>query len=148
MSFEAVDKAFEQECRDGLAKMVLIAIARHADKKHQAFPSAERIAKLSNISRRTVQRKIKELQQDGLIVVKNRGKDAKKTSNLYVLSYMTHSRLDTTDSPPNGVTQSHRISQDNKSTNLSFNTTDSRNQENETNEIDWAAMAAEAMKGK
>ena len=148
MSWKAMDWAFEQECRDGLSKLVLITIAKHADNNSQAFPSVSRIAKLSCMSSRTVHRKLSELQEDGFIEVKNRGNDGKKTSNLYRLVYTTHSQGVVTDSHIGSDTVSDRIDKTNKSSNIvsSINGTDSHNKKDDV--IDWAALAAEGMKGK
>jgi hypothetical protein len=76
----------------------LVVIAKHANKKLQAFPSVSRIAKLANMSPRSVHRKINRLQELGLLHVKNQGKDGKKTSNLYTLRVVTDSQGVVTES--------------------------------------------------
>ena len=132
MSYQAMDWAFEQECRDAIGKLVLVAIAKHADEKGQCFPSASRIALLANTTRRTVHRKINELKEDGLIAVKARGKDGKKTSNLYTLCIGTQR-------PIHRDTASHRINKTNKSDNTSsINGTGGHM-------VDWTAMGAAAL---
>jgi len=95
MSWSAMEWAVEQDCGDAQSKIVLVVIAKHANKKLQAFPSVSRIAKLANMSPRSVHRKINRLQELGLLHVKNQGKDGKKTSNLYTLRVVTDRRGDT-----------------------------------------------------
>ena len=54
MSWSAMEWAVEQDCGDAQSKIVLVVIAKHANKKLQAFPSVSRIAKLANMSPRSV----------------------------------------------------------------------------------------------
>jgi len=98
MSWSAMEWAVEQDCGDAQSKIVLVVIAKHANKKLQAFPSVSRIAKLANMSPRSVHRKINRLQELGLLHVKNQGKDGKKTSNLYTLRVVTDRQIDMTES--------------------------------------------------
>ena len=98
MSWSAMEWAVEQDCGDAQSKIVLVVIAKHANKKLQSFPSVSRIAKLANMSPRSVHRKIIRLQELGLLHVKNQGKDGKKTSNLYTLRVVTDSQGVVTDS--------------------------------------------------
>lgn len=146
MSYKAMDWAFEQECGDAMAKLVLITLAKHADDKGQCFPSASRIAKLANTTRRTVHRKLNELKEAGLITAQNRGKEGKKTSNIYTMGYVTQRQGVGTESHNHRDTASHRIDKTNKSNNISssINETDGHNEKG----IDWSAMAEKAMKGK
>lgn len=97
MSWSAMEWAVEQDCGDAQSKIVLVVIAKHANKKLQAFPSVSRIAKLANMSPRSVHRKINHLQELGLLHVKNQGKDGKKTSNLYTLRVVTERQGVVTD---------------------------------------------------
>ena len=98
MSWSAMEWAVEQDCGDAQSKIVLVVIAKHANKKLQSFPSVSRIAKLANMSPRSVHRKINRLQELGLLHVKNQGKDGKKTSNLYTLRVVTDSQGVVTES--------------------------------------------------
>lgn len=138
MSYKAMDWAFEQDCGDAGSKLVLLAIAKHVDGSNKAFPSVARIAKLCNMSTRTVHRKLGELAKAGLVTVKNRGKEGKKTSNLYTLLYETGCHI-----PPDRL--AHRI--DNGKTNnknsISIHASDCQ----QGDKVDWQAMASQSMKG-
>lgn len=83
MSYKAMDAVFDADIDDGLAKYVLLAIAKHADDQGECYPSGERLAKLTGLSRRTVLRKIGWLEKAGYLSIKRRTKEGKKTSNLY-----------------------------------------------------------------
>ena len=84
MSFNAVDWAFDQDTGDSSSKLVLLALARHANEQHQCWPSLSRISKITNLSSSTVKRKIKELEDKGFINHKRRRTDdGKPTSNFY-----------------------------------------------------------------
>lgn len=108
MSYTAMDWAFEQECADAQSKLVLLAIAKHANERGESWPSIERIAKLSNMNRRTVERRLATLKKDGLVIVKSRSENGKKKTNLYKLPDASVRRI-------RPVQQSHRINQQNKS---------------------------------
>jgi biotin operon repressor len=94
MSYKAMDAVFDADIEDGLAKYVLLAIAKHADDQGECYPSGERLAKLTGLSRRTVLRKIDWLEKAGYVSIQRRTKDGKKTSNLYSISF---SHLDGTE---------------------------------------------------
>ena len=85
MSYRAMDLVYDMEVKDPVAKFVLLTIAKHADEKMQAFPSAERLASLTGLSERTVQRKIKSLHDGGFLAVSNRKANGKMTSNFYTI---------------------------------------------------------------
>ena len=142
MSWSAMEWAVEQDCGDAQSKIVLIVIAKHANKKLQSFPSVSRIAKLANMSPRSVHRKIIRLQELGLLHVKNQGKDGKKTSNLYTLRVVT-------DSQGGSDTVADRTSNNNQSFNISSSIpdkTDFHHQEREEEkETDWTSFANEIL---
>ena len=147
MSWSAMEWAVEQDCGDAQSKIVLVVIAKHANKKLQAFPSVSRIAKLANMSPRSVHRKIIRLQELGLLHVKNQGKDGKKTSNLYTLRVVTDSQVDMTDSQGDTDRMADRTS--NLTSKLTSNIsssipdkTDCHHQEREDEkETDWTDFA-------
>ena len=147
MSWSAMEWAVEQDCGDAQSKIVLVVIAKHANKKLQSFPSVSRIAKLANMSPRSVHRKIIRLQELGLLHVKNQGKDGKKTSNLYTLRVVTDSQVDMTDSQGGSDTVADRTS--NLTSKLTSNIsssipdkTDCHHQEREDEkETDWTDFA-------
>ena len=141
--------AVEQDCGDAQSKIVLVVIAKHANKKLQAFPSVSRIAKLANMSPRSVHRKIIRLQELGLLQVKNQGKDGKKTSNLYTLRVVTGSQVDMTGSQGGSDTVAGRTNNNNQSFNISSSIpdkTDCHHQEREDEkETDWTSFANEIL---
>ena len=85
MAFEIVDAVFDLPLADPHAKLVLLALARHADKQGRCYPSAKRLAELTGITDRTIYKKLNVLEGLGLIERKRRVKDGKKTSNTYNL---------------------------------------------------------------
>ena len=141
--------AVEQDCGDAQSKIVLVVIAKHANKKLQSFPSVSRIAKLANMSPRSVHRKIIRLQELGLLHVKNRGKDGKKTSNLYTLRVVTDSQGVVTDSQVDTDRLAGRTTNNNQSFNISSSIpdkTDFQHQEREDEtETDWTSFANEIL---
>ena len=85
MAFEIVDAVFDLPLADPHAKLVLLALARHADRQGRCYPSAKRLAELTGITDRTIYRKLNTLEGLGLIKRKGRTKDGRKTSNVYTL---------------------------------------------------------------
>lgn len=68
MSLKAVAWALDVELDDHLAKLVLICVSNHFnDSQGRAWPSIERIAKVCACSERTVQYKLRKLNELGLI---------------------------------------------------------------------------------
>jgi len=148
MSWSAMEWAVEQDCGDAQSKIVLVVIAKHANKKLQAFPSVSRIAKLANMSPRSVHRKIIRLQELGLLHVKNQGKDGKKTSNLYTLRVVTESQGVVTDSQGGSDTVADRTSNNNQSFNISSSITTAErhpSKEEDEKETDWVSFANELL---
>ena len=151
MSWSAMEWAVEQDCGDAQSKIVLVVIAKHANKKLQSFPSVSRIAKLANMSPRSVHRKIIRLQELGLLHVKNRGKDGKKTSNLYTLRVVTDSQGVVTESHIDTDRLADRTSNltSKVTSNISSSIpdkTDCHHQEREDEkETDWTSFANEIL---
>lgn len=85
MAFEIVDAVFDLPLADPHAKLVLLALARHADRQGRCYPSAKRLAELTGITDRTIYKKLNVLEGLGLIQRKRRMKDGRKTSNGYNL---------------------------------------------------------------
>jgi len=83
MSYKAMDWAFSQELDDPQMKFVLIALCKHCDDKGVCYPSALRLSNLTGLSQRTVQRKLKKLEQIELIKVKRQFGKGHKSSNIY-----------------------------------------------------------------
>ena len=85
MSFKLVESAFDAPVADPQAKLVLLAIARHADKRGSCYPSAARLMVVTGLSKASVYRKISYLEKHGFIRVTRRWDTGKNTSNLYHL---------------------------------------------------------------
>ncbi len=128
MSYRAMDLVCELEMPDPQAKYVLLMIAKHCDDHMKAFPSLERLAVLTGLSSRTVQRKVAKLRDDGYLFISNRMINKKQTSNLYKLTLSNKPRHSVakprhtvtptrTECPPNiSVNKSLDISSDEKQT--------------------------------
>ena len=86
MSYRAMDLVYDMEVADPVAKFVLLTIAKHADERMQCFPSMDRLASLTGLSSRTVQRKVTALRKDGFLSVSNRSIGGKRISNYYTIS--------------------------------------------------------------
>lgn len=84
MSFNAVEQAFEVPIRDSGAKLVLLVLARHVNNDGQCWPSMKRISKLTGMSISSIKRKIRLLEESGLVRHRRRRKqDGEPDSNLY-----------------------------------------------------------------
>ena len=68
MSIKALDWAMDQPIKDPLAKLMLICIANHYnDSKGIAWPSVPHLCHITGASEATVRRKLKKLEELGLI---------------------------------------------------------------------------------
>jgi len=67
MSYKLVDAVINHDIGDGLAKLVLIALARFANDSGQCFPSIDTLCKITHLSRQTVITKIKWLDKHGFV---------------------------------------------------------------------------------
>lgn len=68
MGFRETTWAFEQTLNDPIAKLVLVGLADYYNsEKGYAWPSVERLAAVADCSVRTVQRKLKDLEDKGYI---------------------------------------------------------------------------------
>jgi DNA-binding transcriptional ArsR family regulator len=72
MSIEALNWAWEQPVDKAANKLVLLALADHANSDGECWPSMKRIAERSDISPRHVSRAISELIELGLVEKANR----------------------------------------------------------------------------
>lgn len=86
MGVKAITWAFSQPV-SGNGKVVLLALADHADDDGKCWPSIPLVAQKACISVRTVQRVLITLESDGLVKrVHRTGDDGRNAANLYVLS--------------------------------------------------------------
>ena len=84
MSIKALAWAWEYQTSDPLEKLVLLCVADHMnDSMGQAWPSVERICTMCGCSRSTTLRKLKQLEEKGIL---SREKRFNKT-DIIVLTY-------------------------------------------------------------
>ena len=69
MSIKALSWAWDYETKDALEKLVLLCVADHVNDSmgNQAWPSVERISSMCGCSRSTTLRKLKQLEEKGVI---------------------------------------------------------------------------------
>ena len=67
MSVKAISWAFEAEVGDRIAKLVLLALADHANEQYECWPGAELVAKKAEVHRATVFRAVNYLVSNGFI---------------------------------------------------------------------------------
>ena len=144
MNYKAMEWAFEQPLADSSAKFLLVAIAGHAGRDLSCFPSYGRLSDMTGMSVRTVTRKVSVLQEAGLISVTIRKRpNGSYTSSKYTL-LMNQPDANLSGGCQNGSTLRDITNNvDNTSIVVSYG-----QDKMADGEIDWAAMAAEAMKGK
>jgi Fe2+ or Zn2+ uptake regulation protein len=108
MSIKAVSWAFDQQIKDPLAKLVLIAVADHINESTgDAWPSVERLEQMTCASRSTVIRKLKLLETSGFL---QRTKRFNKT-DLYSLNLVGVTQTGVTQTP---LEVSHRHTNHNR----------------------------------
>ena len=127
MSIRALAYAFDVKVGDPLAKLVLLAVADHINESTgDAWPSVDRLAAMTDSSRRTVIRKLGKLEEMGLI---KRTKRYNKT-DLYVV-------VGASLTPTTSVTQSP-LEVPERHTNHNITNI---NKKGETKLIDWEPCA-------
>lgn len=108
MSIKAVSWAFDQQIKDPLAKLVLIAVADHINESTgDAWPSVERLEQMTCASRSTVLRKLKLLETSGFL---QRTKRFNKT-DVYSLNLVGVTQTGVTQTP---LEVSHRHTNHNR----------------------------------
>jgi hypothetical protein len=89
MSWSALDWASKQNTGNGTNKLVLICLANYADDTNVCFPNYKTLIKITELSRSTIIRSLKQLQEKGFIEIEERFDDfynsKRQTSNLYKL---------------------------------------------------------------
>lgn len=84
MSFQAMAWALKQPAKTA-EKFLLLVIANYADEQGRAWPSVETLARDTGMSRATVKRSMKKLEEAGYVRRHKRLKGHLQTSNLYTL---------------------------------------------------------------
>jgi len=72
MSLDALKWAWEQDCPNATSKLVLMALADHANSDGECWPSMKRIAQLTGVSSRQVSTHIVALEALGYVTKGNR----------------------------------------------------------------------------
>ncbi len=86
MSIQAVAWVLDQLIRDPWKKLIMISLANHADHTTgECWPSMRLIAKEASCRRETVQRKLPELETDGLIQIIKADKGDRRRVHTYRL---------------------------------------------------------------
>ena len=75
MSWLALDWASKQKTGNGTNKLVLICLANYADDKNTCFPSFKTLISMTEMSRSTIIRALKNLEQLELIKIQERFAD-------------------------------------------------------------------------
>ena len=119
MSWLALDWASKQKTGNGTNKLVLICLANYADDKNTCFPSFKTLISMTEMSRSTIIRALKNLEQLELIKIQERFADfnegKRQTSNLYTLmvGYQTETHPVQFETPPS-ITMKPHITNNNK----------------------------------
>ncbi len=118
MSWQASSWALKQRVGDPILKILLLAAANYADPDGRCWPKVETLAFDSEVSKRTIQRKLQELQELGLIVIAPRYDGGKQISSLIQLQMgegcqkvtpeICHPGGDSMVSPPNSNNQKNK----------------------------------------
>lgn len=143
MSYKAMDLVYDLEIDDPQAKFVLLTIAKHADEKLQAYPSAARLASLTGLAQRTVQRKIIFLQKSGFLSVSNRRVKGRLTSNLYTIIRPKQLRQPVVElrQPVDLITSQRRSNiSNNKSNNISSEKNENQKAEGVNSDDFWSGF--------
>lgn len=87
MSYKAYDWVWTHKFGSPTAKLVMMAVAKHADENGMCWPRVRTLAEFCGISSRTVQRQLKEFERAGLLTIqkKYRG-DGGQTANIYCIA--------------------------------------------------------------
>lgn len=103
MSYKAYDWVWTHTFGSPTAKLVMMAVAKHADEKGMCWPRVRTLAEFCGISSRTVQRQLKEFERAGLITIqkKYRG-DGGQTANVYCIALPVVKGLGATDTAVTG----------------------------------------------
>jgi uncharacterized phage protein (TIGR02220 family) len=84
MSVSTMAWAWKQKCTP-TEKLILLALADHANDDGRCWPGMERVAQKTGFTRRAVVKSVKSLQAKGILRVTNRAVGGLKKSNVYTL---------------------------------------------------------------
>ena len=106
MSWSALDWASKQKTGNGTNKLVLLSLSNYADDNNTCFPSFKTLVKITELSRSTIIRSLKDLELKGFISIQERYQDVndskRQTSNLYTLmvGYQNNTPQYQNETPP------------------------------------------------
>jgi hypothetical protein len=87
MSYKSYDLVWAHQFDSPTEKLVMLAIAKHADEGGKSWPKVKTIAGFCGIAPRTVQRQLKKFEQAGLLAIQEEYRpDGGQTSNRYVIT--------------------------------------------------------------
>lgn len=103
MSYKAYDWVWTHKFGSPTAKLVMMAVAKHADEKGMCWPRVRTLAEFCGISARTVQRQLKEFEQAGLITIQKKYRaDGGQTANVYCIALPVVKDVGATDKAVTG----------------------------------------------
>lgn len=113
MSFDYTRMVIDHSQTKGPDRAIMLALAFRADKNGRAFPSLFRLARDAGLSRRTVYRRLPEIERLGELVVQRRRETERRRHEVSLYRIMLTPTDDgDTQSPPRGErrdTQSPRV---------------------------------------
>lgn len=83
MSVRLMAAVFESETLGPTERLIMLALADHADDKGRCYPSIERLCQRTGLSQRAIQTNIRKLTESGYIVVQHGG--GKGRANVYLV---------------------------------------------------------------
>ena len=96
----------------GVAKLVLVALADHADDKGICWPGARGLAAKCGVTERTIRANLKALAEQGLIEAEERRRDdGSQASNRYYLNMEIYSPQGVNASPQGEIDREGRVKQ-------------------------------------
>ncbi len=81
MSVKIMSLIFETECLKPTKRLILLALADHANDEGECYPSIERLCLRTGLGERTVQNNIRQLTEAGFLEIETGG--GRKNCNLY-----------------------------------------------------------------
>ena len=108
MSREATSWAWAQQISPPAAKLVLLALADHADAAGACWPGIDVLAGRCSMSERNITRLIRVLEQEGLLSHESRREKGRQKTNSYRLNFSADKHAKITDTARQDVRQKTR----------------------------------------
>ena len=107
MSYQAFEAVFDRSHQRGSALLLLLAIARHADKDgRNAYPGVKRLAEMTRLKHAMVKRLLKRLLESGELVIQQRHAPGRSTRYAIILPGLAESEQVYGSSPEQGYPRS------------------------------------------